>query len=174
MNIVTALLLIGNRRFGLWMKCKGSEGWLLFPQSSALTDGATGITSSENRRRLIPKLVDGPCRRRLLLGTTVMRERLLHPYDHMGLEAPSRNVCPEKWKRSCEYFPVFTVGRQWGDVNFLCRPPFPPPPPPLVPPAARDQTVSPIPSRGRKRPRPVYLELVPLTTTFFSLPTSSL
>jgi len=33
-----------------------------------------------------------------------------------------------------------------------------PPPPPLVPPAARDQTVSPIPSRGRKRPRPAYLE----------------
>jgi len=37
--------------------------------------------------------------------------------------------------------------------------PSPPPLPPLVPPAARDKAVSPIPSKSRKRPRPVYPEL---------------
>ena len=73
-------------------------------------------------------------------------------------------------------FPVYTVGGE--EVNFLCRTPLLPLPPPglqpVVPTAVRDRAVSPVSSGSRKRPRPVYLELVPSTETFISLPTSSL
>ena len=70
--------------------------------------------------------------------------------------------------------------RRWREVDVLCRTPLPPPPPPppqppqpLVSTAVRDQTVSPIPSGSRKRPRPVYHELVLSTEAFIALPTSS-
>jgi hypothetical protein len=71
-------------------------------------------------------------------------------------------------------------GETGGEVNFLCSidrtplPPSPSRPQPLVPTTVRDQTVSPVSSGSRKRPRPVYLELVPSTETFIPLPTSSL
>lgn len=48
-------------------------------------------------------------------------------------------------------------GSRWKNINLLCRPP---PSPPVLP-AVRDESVSPISSPSRKRPRPLYLELVP-------------
>ena len=67
--------------------------------------GTTGTcTASPENRRLTRRLLDGLCHRRLLVETIVIRERLSHPYDHMDLdEAQSRSVCPEKWRRLCEY-----------------------------------------------------------------------
>ena len=52
-------------------------------------------------------------------------------------------------------FPLYTMEE---GVNFLSRSP-PPLPVPFA--AVRDETISPVPSR--KRPRPAYFELVPLT-----------
>jgi len=107
-----------------------------------------------------------------------MYESHSRPHGHMGLEAQSRSACPGKWRHLCAYFPCILREDSGGEVNFLCRTPLPPPPPPrprpLVPTAVRDQTVSPVSSGSRKRPRPEYLELVPSTETFISLPTSSL
>jgi hypothetical protein len=120
----------------------------------------TGIVTAENRP-LIRKLFDGPYRLRLPLGMTLMLESL-RPYDHMGLGlAPSRSVCPEKWRRSREH-PLFLWWMSdLGTLTFKCRPP------PPVPPNVRDEAASPIPSR--KRLRPAYLESVPSTIASLSV-----